>query len=998
MNILIRFIIILTFILIAVFPFFLNAKSCDFPNIDGCEVKDTNKVYQINHEDISITGNSNLEIGSIILSKETFNLSMKDSKLSLNRIIPYDTKYTLNIDLDNSSFTFRNSNSITIEKLTFNGDIATPSVFTVQGFSNVMIDELITAPGSKSVLKIKSSLSTVNLKKANLNNVFITNGYLRVREGGTEIDSIVNVDPEDIPEEGEETEEPPVPENGYIDLNKGGRIEILEKGKLTVGDIDASQLHVINGEVNINGKYNIDLIDNLKSGSEEDPNYEESEEDKKADKIINIGTGAEGMVNTIRVRDLNLKGKMSVQHTGSIENLNYVKDENGEYVGDATKGILIYEGKKIPDKDGKIKENDPTPKLTLRNVYLDQLILNDGDISILNRDSIINNITNPTEKGTLSIEYVKNMQSTDVQINNLSLLSTSYKVANNFEVKNLKMTIGSELILAKNTPLNFESLDMGSNTKITVENNGNLDITVSKNLSVFNTMLNVNDLTFSGNADDVGTLKIAVDKNLIDEKSNKFETGISAKGSITLENTNIVADIQNTSMFNLSTAHSYNVLQADGGITWDGGVGSTNLPEWFSSRFDIDGNKLVVNVERKLSYKQLLDKSGRIDDINTQNIAKSLDKMVSKGYFGRNGVDKVISNIDLKSDIYTIGANLASLKPIDNNIYIHDVHSNATASLDMLLQNSSYSYLKTKNTESDIIWIRNGFKQGKLNPDAYVDGNKYSSYFAMAGFDIFAVDSASSYFQIGVSGGFNFSDINARSGLYDIASVGYNVALYSNFIADHFVFSLNALYVNNSYDSDRYSVSDAKVTSNNNVSEILTNVEVGTKFSVLDNISYDSSILKILGVNNLLARPTVFYTNGYINGDKVVEKGNAGYNLGSYSTMIHDAGLGILLYSTNDNVSTENSVLQGSYIPYMEVKTFYRTYNVPDTVVGFIDMGEDYDINIIGDNKDGMVVKTSFGVDYEKDAHILGLKYSYEHGFKNYSDHGFYLNYKFLLN
>lgn len=994
MHIPIRFIISLAFILIAIFPFFLHANSCNFPDLDACKITDTAKIYEITYENVTIKNDSYLEIDTLIFSKELLNLDISNSTLNVNRILPNTTSYKLNISLDNSFFTFRNANSIVIETLIFKDtDTTKSSVFVVQGFSNVDINELITDTGSKSVFKIKSTSSTVNLKKASINDLYFTFGYLRVREGGTYIDNIYNIDPDDTP-----AEPTPPASNGYINLNKGGRIEILEKGNLTIGNVEASQLHVINGTVNINGKYNFDLIDNLKSDTDEESM---SEEDKNADKVLNIEKGASGMVSVIKVKDLNLKGQMTVQNSGNIENLNYAKDSNGNYIG-TPEGILIFDGKKVPDENGQIKDEDPTPTLTLSHTYLEELQLNDGDIDILNNDSEIRNIKNPTGLGTVNIEYVNSMKSDNVQVTNLNLVSTKYYVSDKFEVKNLKMTISSEVLLDKGTTLDFESLEMGNNTKIIVANDGELNINVSKKLTISSTMLKLNNLNIMGTSEYIATLSISVDGNLRDENPANFNSGVNATGNITLANTNIVADIQNTSMFNLSTDHSYNVMHADGVIAYDyytSTNATTNLPEWFSSDFQLenDGKDLVVNVKREKSYTELLAMSNNSGDQNTQNIAESLDKMVEDQSF-TNDVAGVISNIDLKSDINNIGLNLASLKPIDNNVYIHDIHANANSSLEMLLQNSSYSYLKTKNTESDILWVRNGVKKGKLNPTEFSDGNKYTSYFAMAGFDIFAVENKSSYFQLGVAGGFNFSDINANHGSYDINSVGYNVALYSNFITDYFTFSLNSIYLNNIYDSQRYSVGYSKTTSTNNVSELLTNVEVSTKFTVLDIIYYDSKILKTLGVNNLLVRPSVFYTNGYITGNSVVEQGMAGYNLGSYSTMIHDTGVGVLLYSTNDNAASEATILQGSYIPYMEVKTFYRIYDVPDTVIGFIGMPEYYDINIVGDNKDELVFKTSLGLDYEKDSHILGIKYSYEYGFENYSEHGFYLNYKFLLN
>ncbi len=984
MNILIRFIIILFFIITAIFPFFLNAKSCDFPNIDECYINNRDKVFFVEEENISLKNKSNLEIGSIIFSQEKLNIDMYDSKLNLNRIIPPNSKYEVNVSLNNSYFTFRNSNSIIIEELSFtNTEADKPSIFTVYGFSNVRINNITTGEGSKSVIEIKSSSSTVSLKSAKLNELYLVNGYFRIMGGNTSIDSIFNYEYKYLTsfDNDESTNE------GYKDLNKGGRIEVVDKGNLTIGKIDAAQLHVVSGNVVIKGDYNIFTVDNVLSDN--------SDIDKDPEDTL-ITIEGSGMVNTIKARDLKLLGGMTIQNSGSINNINYAKNEGGDYVGDV-KGTLVFEGLKIPDKDGNIKEDDPTPELTLRSVYLDKLVIKGGKVSILSKNSEINEISDPNKKGYLRIEYVSEMKSKNVQINTLDLYSTKYYIVGDFKVDNLKMGSSAEIHFDTISRLNFESLEMGSYSKIEVKS-GTLDINVSKNLSVYGTMLNVDSL-FLGNKEERGTLKIGVDKNLITTASSSFINGVNSTGNIELSNVNVIADIQDTSIFNLKISYSYNVLHADREIKMTDTNVTTNLPSWFDSDYRIENNEkgenLVVSVQRNKSYNELLASSSFAEDKNTQNIAKSLDKMV-EDYAFTQGLSKVITSIDLKSDIDTIGKNLSSLKPIDNNVYIHDIHANASSYLDMVLQNSSYSYLKTKDNKGDILWIRNGFKKGKLNSKNFYDGNRYNIYFAMAGFDIFAVDTEQSYFQLGVAGGFNFSDIKAKS--YNINSVGYNVALYSSYVSDYFILNINFMYLNTIYDTERYNISDGKVTSSNNTSEFLSNIEIGSNITLLNKISYDNTALRILGINNLLFKPTLFYSNGYIRGNKVTERGIAGFNLDSYNTTIHDTGFGALFYSTSEAISTDNKILKGYYMPFVEIKTFYRIYSVPDTKVGFIDMGSYYDIDIYGGNSDGFVTKLSLGLDYEKEAHVLGIKYSYEHGISSYNDHAFYLNYKFLLN
>ncbi|MDR2007947.1 MAG: autotransporter outer membrane beta-barrel domain-containing protein, partial [Alphaproteobacteria bacterium] len=362
-------------------------------------------------------------------------------------------------------------------------------------------------------------------------------------------------------------------------------------------------------------------------------------------------------------------------------------------------------------------------------------------------------------------------------------------------------------------------------------------------------------------------------------------------------------------------------------------------------------------------------------DESTINIAKALDNMVDNGKFS-DDLKKVITNIDLRSDINTIGGNIASLRPVSNNVYISDIHTTATIYLDMLSQNSSHAYLKTKDAEDPVLWIRNGFKIGNSRAESLYSGNKQTTYFLMGGFDILGLKLNESYFQLGVAGGFNVNDIKANDHLYDISSSGFNAALYANYIANRFSLSLSSMYLANVYDTTRNPL-DSQVNSSRNVSEVVSNASVAYKATFNDNI---------------FLQPSIFYTNGYIMAGNTSESGYAGFNIPSYTAMVHDSGAGILLYTD----FKDTNILQGSYSPYVDLKTFYRVYDVPNSNINFLNTT--YDINIIGGTKNSMVIRPSVGIDYEKNSNVLGFKYTYENSFHNYSNHQFHLNYKLLLN
>ncbi|MDR0484219.1 MAG: autotransporter outer membrane beta-barrel domain-containing protein [Alphaproteobacteria bacterium] len=953
MKIVFNFIFVIALVFIS---FSARAVSCDSPNFDGCQISDEERVIMIEAEDVSINNSSNMKIGSMIFTKNNLNLSLTNSILDTNRLIPSNYDYKINLTLDASTFIFRNANSLTIEDLTLNNN----SVFKIQGFSSVSVNNLESSSDKPSKVAIKNSFSILSLKKANIGELYLTAGYLRVREDEATIDNIYSVCPKNICPE-DETEEESSKDTGYQDLTTGGYIEITDKGTLTTNILEANQVHVMSGTLNIDGDYKIGILDNRSSSSIYD----------KDDKIVNLN--ADGIITYIDIDSLTVKGKMGIQNGGSITNLNYAKDSNGDFIGtEPEQGTLEYFGYKIPDKDGNIDENAKTPSLTLRSVYLDRLILHDGDVIITTKDSTINNITNPEENGSLRVEYVDNMKSDSVELNKLTIYSSNYNVNGTFDVKNLTLTSNAELNLDTANSLIFDTLSLSTYSKIN-SNNNPLDITVNNELNIFNAMLEVGTLTMGNDS----TLNIGIDNNLRDDNLANLNSGIKATGNIDLGNTKIVANLQDTSLFNLSMEHSYNVLHSDTDIKWNG-EGSTNLPEWFSANFRIDNNNLFVAITREESYEQLLRRAN-INDESTINVAKALDKMVKNQTFTKD-LAEVITRIDLRSNINNIGNNLASLRPVSNDVYISDIHTTANIYLEMLLQNSNYSYLKTKDKEENILWLRNGFKRGNSNGNNFYSGNSSNTYFVMAGFDILGFNLSESHFQLGVAGGLNFSDIRANDSLYDINSSGFNVSMYANYVANRFAINLNTMYLNSIYDTTRTPL-NSQVDSSLNVSEIVSSIEFVSKNSFHDNIFFE---------------PSIFYTNGFITAGNTSETGYAGFNLPKFNTTIHDAGVGALLYTDFKDTLFNVDILQGSYLPYISLKTFYRMYDVPNTNINFLNTV--YGINIIGAQQDSMVVRGSVGVDYEKNANILGIKYTYENSFNNYNNHQFHLNYKFLLN
>ncbi|MCL2567174.1 MAG: autotransporter outer membrane beta-barrel domain-containing protein [Alphaproteobacteria bacterium] len=913
--------------------------ACDAPNFDGCKIDEADKVIVVDkQEDVSIT-NSTMAIGSLIFTADNLNLNMSNSTLDANRLIPSNYNYKINIDMDNSKLTLRNANSINMEDV----NLKNKSTFTVQGYSSVSVNNFEST--GDSLVKIKNSFSILSLKTATLEDVYLTAGFLRIQENTVDITNIENTDPDDTARD-------------YEDLNKGGYIEITNKGTLNVHNtLKANQIHMISGALNIEGTYEIGALDNKSSSSIYD----------KDDKIVNINSNSDGKITYINLNTLNLSGTgvLHLQNGGSISNLN---DSN------TLGGTLEYLGLKIPDKNGNIPENAPVPTLTLRNTYLDTLIIQDGNVKITSSYSTINNITG--NGGSLTLEYVKNMKSDNVAINSLSLYSSNYDVSGTFSANNLTLSNNSVLNLSGSvSSLTFDTLSLNSGSKIT---SANLDIKINNSLNIFNSLQEVNSLEMLNDS----TLTIGIDRN-----TSKLTDGISATGSITLNKANIIANLQDTSDFNLGLNQSYYVLHADG-ISWDNtNLGSTNLPDWFSAEFrfkDINNPKdLIVDITRKETYAELLSKSNYAGDTNTLNIARVLDRMVGETPDNNNftpNLRKVITNIDLSSDRNTIGSNLASLRPVPNNVYISDIHTTASIYLDLLSQNSSYAYLKTKDSEDTVLWIRNGFKIGSSKAGNFYSGSRNNTYFLMGGFDIVGHNFDSSYLQLGVAGGFNVNDIKANDNLYDINASGFNAGIYANYIAEKFSLSLSSMYLTNMYDTTRLPL-QSKVSSTSKVAEMASSISLAYKTNLHDNISI---------------KPSIFYTNGYITADKTREDGLAGFNLPSYSATIHDAGVGALFYTDFKETIFNLDILQGSYSPYMDLKTFYRMYDVPHSNINFIDTT--YDINIIGMQKNSLVMRGAFGVDYEKNSNVLGINYTYERSFHNYANHQFRLNYKLLLN
>ncbi|MDR2008196.1 MAG: hypothetical protein LBQ34_04405, partial [Alphaproteobacteria bacterium] len=256
----------------------LKAAPCDSPDFNACKIDDEERVIVIdNQENVKITNSSNMKIGSIIFTANNFNLTMKDSALDAYRFAPSNYNYKINISMDNSQLTLRNASSVSMEAV----NLSNKSTLTVQGLSLLSIDDFTSTGGSE--VKIKSSFGMLSLKKATLEDVYMTAGFLRI-QGDVVAENIYKVDPTD----------PVDTTRDYTDLTAGGNIEIVNKGSLTAKKLQASQVHVISGNLTINDAYEIGALDNKTS----------DDTSKNDEKIVNIN--ADGIITTINLDMLKL--------------------------------------------------------------------------------------------------------------------------------------------------------------------------------------------------------------------------------------------------------------------------------------------------------------------------------------------------------------------------------------------------------------------------------------------------------------------------------------------------------------------------------------------------------------------------------------------------------------------------------------------------------------------------------------------------------------------
>ncbi|MDR2007820.1 MAG: autotransporter outer membrane beta-barrel domain-containing protein [Alphaproteobacteria bacterium] len=830
--------------------------------------------------------------------------------------------YFENIEINGGIFNYATNDFSGLQSL----KISNKGEFRFLGGTDLTLDGvdagdegIITLQANSNTLTLKNSdVATINLNSSSGESSLNIDSSNHV--GKLNITFLYDVNTMDI--QGSNIDEIEMKQRGTLNIEGTATIKSLinssvftPKINIKGGNIDLVALNR-SGDINISGSAdikNLSLIGfekvNIDGGNID--NFTVNSKGKKAELVMNGGN-----IGTFRLEQiiakLELKGTTIDTYEIALEDqtFDFTQQKVNNLVLDGKKSVVnLGDGKNIP---------------TLQTIILDQGTLNYN----YDKDNTIKSITTTIDHPKYPQEECKDDDKKCKEENDKKpLIDTEFKV----EAGNATLT--TDKIKLENLNLQSGYIKVNDN----FETEKKLTIAVSGDQK---TDLNNRPKIFVA-----GDVKMAGELNVEFKETYEFLLGVENKFSL----------IQYSGALDKSTEFKF----------------LTNLSYWFDVKEEEAKNSLLVAINRKYSYKEVVEQNGGGRKGGIYDMAGLLDDMITKRRGMPDHMKLVITGLDTKSpDGNALIVNISKLLPVSNRVYANSIHTNNQKNIDMLS-----TELRDFTNLEDNLWAKIKYSATRLNDNKDVIGYNESSQAMQLGYSKIITTqaiagAALSYWTGNLDGNHsNFSDdfttLNAAVG------VDY---LFTPKIYGKTIFNYSHTQFNNTRNLNFIKVSN---NSKVNSSSYLTHVESGY-ITELDDKFY-----------NFNATYNAFYSIGSIGIGSYKEEGFGKLNVGGANILVNDIGIGStfdkeILYPEKD-VSLKPSVSFAAGIRY---------YSGATTDFKFQEIEDTHKFRVSNGSYLPIFMKYKMGVDYIAPWANISVSYRLETDAYRYYDNSFYLSFK----
>ena len=696
-------------------------------------------------------------------------------------------------------------------------------------------------------------------------------------------------------------------------------------GNLTINGEFKNNVNIENAT--INGNYYItNIVSNLNNISVEDIFVNNSILNLNEDGIveinnINLDTNSDifiasnGNIGSIyTVGDIFFSGVNSSIHVNKIESFgNIILSNNMEVIIDniTNNNKIIFSGVgKLTSNNLDLKEINLIGDATNRS-------FNNGYINIIN-DITTNNISISNIKLDF---FAKNIIAKEkISLENSFVNFQSNVTANKINIKQSYINSDHDLKISEmiitNTGVKFK------------------DIFIDNSLLIDNSLVKVDQFNFIS-FEEEATLELNFSDNIIHNKiisQGSLKNGIYSYGDINIfNNVKLNMILSGSDKIKQGEAITTEIMYSKNGtINYNP---NSLLLNGNSDIFSIDyyllkdkGTSFIIEIKRELSYCGALSKAGiacnssnnleYTGDSFVTDTAKILDNIIKEGISVTENLSSLISGLD-KSSLENLENNLASLKPISNDVLVFESYQSST-------------FIKDLHSNSDknfVVFTANS----KIADNIFHDLSNTSLLGVYYGFS----------FYDNLSFGVALSKSNITNSLYDVDNTGVTVLSSYDLKLNNLNFNFIGSYGLNKYDRNK----------------INFNQSVAQSSSILNNASFRVEIYQDYFIKDLKIIPKFYYDISYLHLSAYKERGE-GY---LYDVLANKS----IINNLNTGFDASYKILSAGfnifYLGYFSGDLLAKPYEATDNYIEFekamysglgfsANLGIDYEIKNIDFN------------------------------------------------